>query len=67
MSAPPRPVLQASALALRYPGASMDVFRDVDLALDRCEVVAVLAPAAPASPACCGCWRGCSRPAPARC
>ncbi|MCZ8389706.1 ABC transporter ATP-binding protein [Achromobacter xylosoxidans] len=42
MSAPRRPVLQASGLALRYPGAPAAVFQDVNLALDRGEVVAVL-------------------------
>ena len=59
MSAPPRPVLQARGLALRYAGAPQEVFRDVDLALDRGEVVAVLGAS--------GCGPGCRGPAPARC
>jgi len=42
MTTPPRPVLQASGLSLRYAGAPADVFQGVDLALDRGEVVAVL-------------------------
>ncbi|WMD22420.1 ABC transporter ATP-binding protein [Achromobacter seleniivolatilans] len=42
MTGATQPVLQAHGLTLRYPGAPAPVFQDVDLSLERGEVVAVL-------------------------